>query len=224
MTGTTIRTSAMNRPAHTSLSRAKSWRGIGKVSVLRVRFGHGLRKAQPFDGKWATEISEVLIFDKAGLSIRWLAVTSNLRLCHSWTPGKARCLGNRKQIMRRPTRRDPKFGDQPQEKPERMARMSSPWDQRPSDPVPFENRSALWWGALAFLLLLFLCPLLFENRSNECSALEAKLVALGTGGSGIGNMLQGFSNGAVASSELSEKYPGIPTPISCTYEYWGLTL
>jgi hypothetical protein len=129
--------------------------------------------------------------------------------------------------MRRPTRRDPQFGDQPQEKPERMARTSTPWEsyQRPSFPVPFETRPALW-GALAFLLLLFLCPLLFENRSNECSALEAKLVALGAGGSGqlmVGNMLQGLSNGAVASSELSEKYPAIPTPISCTYEYWVLT-
>lgn len=125
--------------------------------------------------------------------------------------------------MRRPIRRDPRFGDQPQEKPERMARMSNPWDQRPSYAVPSENRPALW-GALAVLLLLFLCPLLFENRSNECSALEAKLVALGTGGSGIGNMLQGFSNGAVVSAELSEKYPAIPTPISCAYEYWVLTL
>ena len=60
-----------------------------------------------------------------------------------------------------------------------MARTSNPWEsyQRPSYPVPFESRPALW-GALAFLLFLFLCPLLLENRSNECSALEAKLLPL----------------------------------------------
>jgi len=105
-----------------------------------------------------------------------------------------------------------------------MARVSSPRDslQRSSS---VEGRSGLWL-LLAFLILLFAAPLLLQNRSNECSALEAKAIRLGTASSGqfmLATALQGFSNGALANAALAEKFPAIPTPISCTYEYWILT-
>ena len=75
------------------------------------------------------------------------------------------------------------------------------------------------------LRLLFICPLLFESRSNECSALEARLITLGATISGqfmVAATLQGLSNGALAKAELAEKFPSIPTPVSCTCEYWIL--
>ena len=157
-----------------------------------------------------------------------LAVISCIRLCRA--SRRLDELGDQemsKAIMPRPTRREPLFGNQGQEKLEQMARTSTPREsfQRPSFSVSFGSTPALWI-TLAFLLLLFMCPLLFENRSNECSALETKLVTAGTTGSGelmVGTALQGLSNGAIASAELAEKFPSIPTPISCTYEYWVLT-
>jgi len=105
--------------------------------------------------------------------------------------------------------------------------MSSPAEasqrRQPHQPMVGQMELA---AILGFLLLAFGFPLVVESRSNECSALESKLVTLSATGAGqlvVDTTLQGLSNGAIANAALKKKYPLIPTPISCTYAYWNVT-
>ncbi len=130
--------------------------------------------------------------------------------------------------MSPPHCRDPKFGNtENQDRRQRMGRMSSPGeDSQPwQPPQPMEGKKKLML-ILGFLLLVFGFPLIIENRSSECSALESKLVTLNATSAGqlmVVDTLQGLSNGAIANAALEKKYPLIPTPISCAYAYWNVT-
>ena len=92
--------------------------------------------------------------------------------------------------------------------------------------MPFAIKPVLW-GLFALLVVFFSLPLLFENRGNECSALEAKAIATSasdTSQQAIGNMFQGLSNGAIASAEMNHEYPLLPTPVSCAYQWWRIAV
>jgi hypothetical protein len=80
-------------------------------------------------------------------------------------------------------------------------------------------------GAGAF----FGYPLLNENSSNECDALERVAVrtAMGTDNQKpqpqdqlLGQFFQGLSRGQFASVAVRNEYPNTPVTVACTMLYW----
>jgi len=89
-----------------------------------------------------------------------------------------------------------------------------------------------WSGARSFLGLvalfagIYYFPQLLENRSNSCSALERSLLNQGNLGSEVAllRVLQGSSDGTIASKIVKKEYPNIPSEIGCVITYWRVTL
>jgi hypothetical protein len=91
--------------------------------------------------------------------------------------------------------------------------------------------------ALVLLLVVvggfFAYPLLSEDSSSECDALERAAVRAATGPGGaqaktpeslVGQFILGFSKGRFASEVVKNKYPEMPASAACAMLYWKAAL
>lgn len=79
---------------------------------------------------------------------------------------------------------------------------------------------------LVLLAVVFLwAPQVVESAGDSCDALEQKTIAEKTGGNDLGSsMLQNLSGGAMAEEVMRDRHPNLPAMVSCSLEYWKLTL
>jgi hypothetical protein len=86
-----------------------------------------------------------------------------------------------------------------------------------------------------FLGVIFLgYPLLNEGATNECSAIETKVLHLALDQTspdtieqellvrGVGELALQISNGAFTRSMVHDRYPNLPPQIGCAVSYWSL--
>jgi hypothetical protein len=136
--------------------------------------------------------------------------------------------------MKNEGRREPSFGA--------TAKGTSPPEMRVpvtrlSEEV-FDPRGAGigWWSWLAICVVLIAVfsgwPLLREEANGACEAVElralsitfASSVAKNRDNPMVGVIAEGFrrsmASGDVAAAIVRDRYPGVPSPISCAALYW----
>jgi hypothetical protein len=80
--------------------------------------------------------------------------------------------------------------------------------------------------SLVILAIAFIwAPQVLESATSSCAALEQKTVTQETGGSELGSSLvQKLSGGTLAEQAMKDRYPNLPTLVSCSLEYWKKTV
>jgi hypothetical protein len=66
-------------------------------------------------------------------------------------------------------------------------------------------------------------PLLNEDASSECSALERRLITITQQAENralLGVLQSSLSNGSVVAAAAKQNYPNLPTALTCAVTYW----